>query len=416
MFGKDSVCLSNNQFAMASVSIVLRKTPNKEGKHNLYLRIIKDRKTSQTSIGHSVLLADWDSIKQVVRKSHPNSARLNNLIAKKISEATDKLVEMETSNTDTSAKAIKKAVVSAKDGTFFKQSKIYIDQLKATGKFNQRSADEPRINRFKKFLKNEDINFSEISPGLLKRFKAYLIGTHNVSERTAVNHLVVIRTVYNRAVADGVTDKKNYPFGKGKMVIKFPDSSKIGLSTDEVKALEEVELPSGENHARNLWLVSFYFAGMRVSDVLRLKWSDFQNDRLYYAMGKNLKAGSLKVPSKVLEILKQYPIGSNAHDLVFPDLAKMPDLSKLYEVQSYIKTRVRSCNDYLKNIAVKMELTKPLSMHVSRHTFAQISADRIPANVLQRLYRHSDIKTTMGYQSNFINKTTDDALAAVIDL
>jgi integrase len=401
---------------MASVSIVLRKTPNKEGKHNLYLRIIKDRKISQSSVGHSILLNDWDVARQIVKKTHPNSAWLNNLIAKKVSEATNKLLEMETNNTDTSAKAIKKAVTASRDGTFFKQAKLYLDQLKATGKFNQKSADEPRVNRFKKFLKNEDINFSEISSGLLKNFKAYLIGTFGVTERTAVNHLVVIRTIYNRAVADGITDRKNYPFGKGKTVIKFPDSLKIGLNPEEVKKLEELDLPFGENHARNLWLVSFYFAGMRVSDVLRLKWSDFQNERLYYSMGKNLKAGSLKVPSKVLEILKQYPKGSNAHDLVFPDLSKMPDLTKSYEVQSYIKTRVRSCNDYLKNIAKKMELSKPLSMHIARHSFAQISADRIPANVLQRLYRHSDIKTTMGYQSNFINKTTDDALDLVINL
>ncbi|MEO5645850.1 MAG: tyrosine-type recombinase/integrase, partial [Candidatus Paceibacterota bacterium] len=140
-----------------------------------------------------------------------------------------------------------------------------------------------------------------------------------------------------------------------------------------------------------------------------------QNDRLYYAMGKNLKAGSLKVPDKVTEILQQYP-KTNAHDLVFFDLAKMPDLSKSYEVQSYIKTRNRSCNDYLKNVAGKLGLTKQLSMHIARHSFAQISADRIPANILQRLYRHTDIKTTMGYQSNFINKTTDDALDAVINL
>ncbi|MEA5426407.1 site-specific integrase [Arcicella lustrica] len=399
---------------MASVSIVLRKTPNKEGKHNLYLRIIKDRKISQTSIGHSILLKDWDGAKQIIKKSHPNSARLNNLIAKKVAEATDKLVEMEANNTDTSAKAIKKAVTASKDRTFFKQAELYLNQLKATGKFNQRSADEPRVKKFKTFLKNEDINFSEISPGLLKNFKAYLIGTFGVNERTAVNHLVVIRTIYNRAIADGVTDRKNYPFGKGKTVIKFPDTLKIGLNAEEVKLLEELDLPPSENHARNLWLVSFYFAGMRVSDVLRLKWSDFQNDRLYYTMGKNLKAGSLKVPDKVLEILKQYPQGSNAHDLVFFDLAKMPDLSKLYEVQSYIKSRVRSCNDYLKNVANKMGLTKALSMHIARHTFAQISADRIPANVLQRLYRHSDIKTTMGYQSNFINKTADDALELVI--
>lgn len=401
---------------MSSIKVILRTKTNADGTYPLALQIINNRKASVSHIGHSVKQADWDAVKQRVKKSHPNSARLNSLIAKKIMEATDKLLEMEKSETDTSARAIKKAVKSSKEGTFFKQAKVYIDQLKATGKFNQRSADEPRINRFKKFLKNEDINFSEITPGLLKSFKAYLIGTFSVTERTAVNHLVVIRTIYNRAVADGVTDKKNYPFGKGKTVIKFPDSLKIGLNAEEVKVFEELDLPFGENHARNLWLISFYFAGMRVSDVLRLKWSDFQNDRLYYSMGKNLKAGSLKVPDKVLEILKQYPQGSNAHNLVFPDLAKMPDLSKLYEVQSYIKTRVRSCNDYLKNVAKKMELSKPLSMHIARHTFAQISADRIPANVLQRLYRHSDIKTTMGYQSNFINKTSDDALDSVINL
>lgn len=152
---------------------------------------------------------------------------------------------------------------------------------------------------------------------------------------------------------------------------------------------------------------------MRISDVLRMKWLDFQNDRLYYSMGKNLKAGSLKIPDKAQKILNEYPKG-NAHDLVFPDLAKIEDLSDAYVTQNYIKTRTRSCNDYLKQIAAIIGLSKPLSMHIARHTFAQISSDKIPVTILQRLYRHSDIKTTMGYQSNFINKAADDALDAVI--
>ena len=62
------------------------------------------------------------------------------------------------------------------------------------------------------------------------------------------------------------------------------------------------------HHARNVWLVAFYFAGMRVSDVLRLKWTDFQNDRLYYSMGKNEKPGSLKIPDKALKILSEYKV------------------------------------------------------------------------------------------------------------
>ncbi len=34
--------------------------------------------------------------------------------------------------------------------------------------------------------------------------------------------------------------------------------------------------------------------------------------------------------------------------------------------------------------------------------------------MLQKLYRHTSITTTIGYQANFIHKDKDEALAAVI--
>lgn len=34
--------------------------------------------------------------------------------------------------------------------------------------------------------------------------------------------------------------------------------------------------------------------------------------------------------------------------------------------------------------------------------------------MLQKRYRHSNVSTTIGYQSNFIHEETDDALDAVI--
>jgi integrase/recombinase XerD len=43
-----------------------------------------------------------------------------------------------------------------------------------------------------------------------------------------------------------------------------------------------------------------------------------------------------------------------------------------------------------------------------------ISGDKIPVQMLQKLYRHSDITTTINYQQSFINKDTDDALVLVI--
>lgn len=400
----------------SSLKIVLRNKQNADGTFPLAMRVTIDRKSSYIYLGHSIRKADWDAAAQKVKKSHPNSAQLNNFILSKKAEANDKMLNMAAHNKDVSSKAVRRQIKPQEGISFFAQAKVYCDELEKTGRFNQKSSDLPRINRFRKFLGGSDINFAEINTGLLQKFRAYLIGTRNVTERTVVNHFVVIRTIFNRAIASGLVEQKYYPFGKGKISIKFPDTMKIGLTIDEIKTLQSLELSGGENHSRNLFLTSFYFAGMRISDVLRLKWSDIQNERLYYTMGKNLKTGSLKVPDKVMEILEQYPRGVNAHDLVFHDLAKLPDLSKANEVQNYIKTRNRICNDYLKKIAVKAGITKPLTMHIARHSFAQISADRIPANVLQKLYRHTDIKTTMQYQSNFMTKMTDDALEAVINL
>jgi integrase len=399
---------------MASVTAVLRKNKKADGTYPLVIRITKDRKTSYISLGHHLDLKDWDSKTHKVKKSHPNSTRLNNLISKKIADATDKLIELQANNTDNSSRTISNAVKSAKEGTFFKQAKLYCDQLETSGKFNRLSADAPRIERFREFLKGHDINFSEINPPLLKQFRVYLKGTRTISERTIVNHLVVIRTIFNQAIAAKLVDRKYYPFGKGNVVIKFPDSLKIGLTIEDIRKIEAVEVDPWANHARNLWLFSFYFAGMRISDVLRLKWSDFNNGRLSYKMGKNEKGGSLKVPERALAILEQYKRDNPKHNLVFPDLEKLESLSQDLEVQSYIKTRVKANNNHFQKAVKAAGIGKKVTMHIARHSFGNISGDQIPVQMLQKLYRHTNISTTMGYQANFVHKDTDDALDTVI--
>lgn len=147
-----------------------------------------------------------------------------------------------------------------------------------------------------------------------------------------------------------------------------------------------------------------------------MKWSDFQNDRLHHAMGKNLKAGSLKVPVKALGLIEQYKNDKRKHDLIFPELKVLDDLSDTYNVQRKIAHAIKRLNTALAKIATRAGLTKPLTMHISRHTFGSISGERIPIQMLQKLYRHSNITTTIGYQSNFINKTADDALDAVLQM
>jgi len=414
MFDPLFITLVVNNSSMASVKVILRNKEKKDGTSSIALQIIKNRTSSLVHIGHSVEEKHWDAVKGKVKKSHPNSVRLNNLITTKLADANDMLLDLEKQKNDTSSKAIKKNIKSSGNASFFEQATIYIENLRTSGKYNRVVADEPRVKKFKEFLGGSDISFQEITVPLLNKFRAYLKGTRNVSERTIINYLILIRTVYNQAIKGNIIDSKHYPFGRDKIVIKFPDSVKIGLTPDEVKAMEDLELPAGSliNHSRNVFLFSFYFAGMRVSDVLRLKWSDFQNDRMYYSMGKNAKAGSLKVPEKALKIIAQYERTEN--DLVFPDLHILEDLSNPYEVQRKISYAVKKLDKYLQDVAKEAKIKKPLTMHIARHTFGNISGDKIPVQMLQKLYRHSSITTTIGYQANFVHKDADEALDAVI--
>ncbi len=402
----------------SSIKVVLRKKKNQDGTYPLAIRITVDRKTTYVYLGYSLQESEWDDKSQKVKKIHLNSTRLNNLILKKKADASDGLISLQSQTKNVSLETVRIQIKPKAGSTFFAQADIFISNFREAGKYNREKSEQSRIDSFKTFLNNQDIAFIDITIPLLNKFRAWLKGTRKVSERTIVNHLLVIRTIYNQAIKAGVIGDKSYPFGKEKIVIKFPDSVKIGLISDEVRLIEKLDLSDKEylNHARNIWLFSFYFAGVRISDVLRMKWSDFQNDRLYYAMGKNLKAGSLKIPAKALAIIEQYRNDKRKHDLIFPELKILDDLTDTYNVQRKIAHAIKRLNTALAKIAQRAGFTKPLTMHISRHTFGGISGERIPVQMLQKLYRHSNITTTIGYQSNFVNKMADDALDAVLQM
>lgn len=90
-------------------------------------------------------------------------------------------------------------------------------------------------------------------------------------------------------------------------------------------------------------------------------------------------------------------------------------MDDLYHTQMRIKTKVKALNDALSEVKKKVAIDKPLTMHIPRHSFGNISSDKIPVQMLQKLYRHTDIKTTIGYQANFIHQDADDALDAVLN-
>ena len=364
----------------SSIKVTLRKKANKQGLFPLAVRITKNRKTTYLYIGHYIAIKYWDEGNREVRKSHPNSIRLNNLLIKKLAEANQTLIDLQTHQNDISSKQI------------------------------------ARVGHFIRFVDNDDLSFREIDEALLRRFSLYLKTTRKVSQRSVINNLIVIRTLYNKAIRLGIVDRKLYPFGADKIRIKFPESEKVGLTIEEIQSIEALEgLTEQQSHARNVWLFSFYLAGMRVGDVLMIKWSDIYDGRLHYRMGKNEKLLSFKLPEKITSLLRRYyEDRRSSEDFVFPEMNNA-DLKNPKDVFNKVKTANKKFNKYLVHIAEKAKINKKLTMHIARHSFGNISGDRIPIQMLQKLYRHSTVTTTINYQANFMHKETDDALEKVIN-
>lgn len=401
----------------SNTKIVLRKKPNKHGLYPLAIRITKNRRSSYHYIGHYINKKHWDEKNQRVRKSHSNANRLNNLLSHKLSEARKALLNLQSENNDISANQIKKEIYSTLDSTsFYDVAQDYLNELERDNKLSRLSSDKARVNHLLKFAKSNQLTFQEIDERLLNKFKVYLKTERSLSDRSIINNLIVIRTIYNRAIKMGVVDRKLYPFGSDKIRIKLPETEKIGLTIKEIQKIESMEdLTQNEIHSRNVWLFSFYLAGIKVADVLKIRWSDIYDGRLHYRMNKNSKLLSLKIPEKILSILDYY-LGDKQkdNDFVFPEMKKA-DLKNAKDIYAKTKTANKKFNKYLEQIAEKAEINKKVTMHIARHSFGNISGDKIPIQMLQKLYRHSSLTTTILYQSNFIHRETDEALDSVVN-
>jgi len=442
---------------MTNIQVVLR--PNKMKKNGtipLALRISENYKTNYYFLGHSILEKDWDETLKKVKKTHPNHKKLNYFLNKKITEAQDLYFHSEDDLTPRQIKnklkgpggsqsffAIAAERVKQKydKGTFsVAKSELSIlynleeflnlktNQKKETVKKSIKERRRVRVSKTRKgeysfedaityFKRNTRLEFREINVSFLNKYKAFCSTYLGQKTRTITNQLIFIRTLFNIAIKDGIVSQKYYPFAGEKEKIKIGSGNKIGLTAEEVIKIENLAAESHSSiwHTRNIWLVSFYFAGIRISDVVALKWTDIKDGRLYYVMNKNEKPLSFKVPEKAITIFNLYLTDKTENNgYIFPFL-KDADQNDPKSVFLKMRNATKVLNKFLKRIAKECEIDKNLSNHIARHTFGNIAGDKIHPLMLQKLYRHSDLKTTLNYQANFIHRDADDALDSVIN-
>ena len=105
---------------MATVKIILRKNyQKKDGSYPITLRITKDRKARFIFTGEYIQEKDWDAKNGLAKKTYKNSKRLNNFLLKKLSEAHNIALDVETNDNQKTVKSIKKMIVNDRNTNFF---------------------------------------------------------------------------------------------------------------------------------------------------------------------------------------------------------------------------------------------------------------------------------------------------------
>lgn len=425
---------------MATVKPFLHKSPNKQNLYPLAIRVTQGNSSFYVYLGDRIPLDTWDSKKNEVNEKYkafqkPDGAekesykRLNAKLKAEYLRILNKVLALESNGQNPSIEKIKNDLLpparSKSKTSFFAFADEYFSTMYKGGSYNRWTAERPAVNHFKRFLKGKDIVFADITLKILEDFKSYLKRLkinedETISERTIINQLIILRTIYNRAIKNHLVDPALSPFRQGGLRLKRPKSTKKGLQVDQIKQLEAAKfIDPYFHHARNLFLFSFYTGGTRAGDVLTLQWKDIDRDRLSYVMAKTNEAGSIKLPQKALALLKEYQkqrINSKEDtEYIFPELKGYPQKSDSIALQKLIHNKIAQVDTALKKIGTQLEFKPKLTMHIARHSFATISGGKIPIQILQQLYRHSDINVTVEYMKAFVTDGTDKALEKVLD-
>lgn len=424
------VLFNSKKFADGSIYVALRLTFERGHKFVFIEKIQPD---------------DWNKEEKCVKRSHKNYKWINNTIKTKDAEASDLILQYEAGKNDLTPERIVSILKNEKSSeTFFDFLNEYIEEQFKKNKTQEAASLEgrgkniwsfyydiefndkyPKLTRdldksiFRKTT-DKDIKFTVFTSSFLRNLAIYLRIDCELSERSVFNHMNLIRTVYNRAIEMKAISRENYPFsGKNGYKMGMPESQKIALEEDEVVALEKVKLDELTDtwiHARNAWVFSLCFGGMRISDVLKTKWTAIQPTGLNYIMGKNNKPVDVPIVERAKKILAYYEKDKEENmGYIFPELKKA-DLENPRDVTRKIKNAIRIYNKWLKIITKAANINKELSCHLARHTFGNLSGDKIPIQTLQLIYRHSDITTTINYQRHWMNKQkVGDAVKTVMD-
>lgn len=396
---------------MASIKILLRDKPNKEGLYPIILKVTKERKVKIITLGMECLKKDWDEREAQFKKSYPNYLQRNRVILTLKQKALKIIDGFNLDEIDFTLNQFE-AAFRGKEQNKITVLEFWLDKIKdlnLAGRTGNAKAHQDTKNSFFKFCKNQKILFKEITVEVLDKYETHLRSTGSNDGGIGVR-MRELRALFNDAIKKGIVDEKYYPFKVYKVSKLKGRGFKKALTRDEVKKIEELDEFKYPHliEAKHLFVFSYYTRGMNFYDIMKLTWSNVVDDKIIYTRSKTKGRFIIKILKPVEAILNYYRDVNTSTNFVFPILLK-EGLTPM-QIENRKSKKLKRFNSDLKKIAEIVEIDKPLTSYVARHSFAtNLKQLGVSTDVISQSMGHQNIAITSAYLKDFENNVIDDA-------
>lgn len=262
----------------------------------------------------------------------------------------------------------------------------------------EKSLSENSIEAYRNDVRKIASYFSEkykvISPASVtySDLKEFLIwfGSENANARTQARVLSGIRTFFRFLLIDGeITENPSILLESPKLGLKLPEV----LSVNEIDMIiAAIDLSKPEGHRNKAIIETLYGCGLRVSELVNLRLTDINYREEYITViGKGDKqrlvpigSGALKEIAIYKETRKLIPVISEPNILFLNRRGRRLTRAMIFTI--------------IKELAAKAGITKKISPHTFRHSFAthlvEAGAD---LRAVQEMLGHESIITTEIY-------------------
>ena len=295
----------------ATVEVVCYKSkPLKDGTLPLMLRVTKDRKRKYVSLGLSLHEKFWDFEKGKPKRNCPNKEQIERLIAAKTAEYNDLIVEMTSQQREYTVETLVSHFHNqVRCATVVELYDKLIDDMKRGGKLGNAGVYKYSRTSLLKFTGQRlQIPFSDIDAVWLRRYENWL-RTSGCGDTTISQLFRTLRSVFNKAVELQLVKRDYYPFDAYK-VSKFDTrTKKRAIAKEDVRKVIALDLSQGypsERLARDIFVFSYFGAGINFADIALLKYGNVRDGRVQYVRKKTGKTINFLLTEEMRNIIVKY--------------------------------------------------------------------------------------------------------------